>query len=134
MLNITARIAVKIQNLPDWDVDWSDVTPQCSRSSLNVSHFLPSKDEAIKLQQRATEYLMRLLVEEFSSLADLRGFAPTQTSLHPTESSQVIPMKVLYKDEKYIAETIDILNQLMIDAELDGKPQACLYINYSHTN
>ena len=32
-------------------------------------------------------------------------------------------MKILFKDEKYKAETIDILKQLLIDAELTGKPE-----------
>ena len=28
MLNLTARIVVKMQNLPPWDVDWADSRPQ----------------------------------------------------------------------------------------------------------
>ena len=39
MLNVTARLAVKVQNLPDWEVDWDDITPQCSRSSLTCDNF-----------------------------------------------------------------------------------------------
>ena len=36
-----------------------------------------------------------------------------------TEPDQVVPMKVLFKDEKYTAETIDILSQIAKDAKLD---------------
>ena len=28
MLNMTARLAVEIRNLPDWEIDWEDTTPQ----------------------------------------------------------------------------------------------------------
>ena len=51
MLNVTARLAVKIINLPDWTVDWNDNTPQCSRSSFDCSNFLPSIEDADALNE-----------------------------------------------------------------------------------
>ena len=73
MLNLTARLAVKIQNLPNWDVDWSDTRPQRSSQSLTISDFLPSEDDAEQLRKRAHHYIMKFLVTEFSSeLSDLK--------------------------------------------------------------
>ncbi len=71
----------------------------------------------------ATHYIMNYLVREFSGLADLKEFAPAQQPLHPVEKSEVVPMKVLFKDEKYRSETSDILSQLMGDADLKGASQ-----------
>lgn len=39
MMNVTARHAVKIPNLPGWEVDWSDKSPQQSPPSLDVWSF-----------------------------------------------------------------------------------------------
>ena len=35
----------------------------------------------------------------------------------------MVPQKVLFKDEKHTQETIDILSQLIEDANLNGDPQ-----------
>ena len=107
MLNVTSRLAVSLQNLPDWNVDWSDSQPQRSRQSLTISDFLPSLEDARHLKERATAFLMRFLAEEFDSLSDLEPFVPSHQSPHPVQKSTVVPMKVLFKDEKYIGETID---------------------------
>ena len=131
MLNLTARLAVKIQNLPNWDVDWSDTRPQRSRQSLTISDFLPSEDDAEQLRKRAHHYIMEFLVTEFSSLSDLKRFLPARDVLHPVQKAVVAPMKVLFKDEKYKSETIDILTQLMVDAQLSGDPQV-IKPSYSH--
>ena len=37
-------------------------------------------------------------------------------------------MKILYKEEKYKSQTIDILTQLMSDANLSGKHQVHIII------
>lgn len=124
MLNITTRLAVRLQNLPDWSIDWADSQPQRSRQSLTISDFLPSLEDARHLKERATAFLMRFLVEEFDSLSDLESVVSKHQSPHPVHKSEVIPMKVLFKDEKYISETIDILTQLMVDTSIDGKPEA----------
>ena len=67
--------------------------------------------------------MMQFLVTEFKSLADLKKFVPSKQTLHPTKKSVVVPMKTIFKDEKYKSETIAILTQLMIDAQLSGDPQ-----------
>ena len=53
MINSTACLAVKIQNLPDWDVDWFDTKPQQSRQALTISDILPSAEDASVLEKRA---------------------------------------------------------------------------------
>ena len=123
MLNLTARLAVRLKNLPGWEFDWHDNSPQRSRQSLSVSDILPGEDDAAVLQQRATEYVMRFMVKELKDLAGLKKHLPPRHLLHPVQKSEVVPMKVLFKDEKYISETIDILTQLMEDAALTGSCQ-----------
>ncbi|MCG8620660.1 MAG: hypothetical protein MJE68_01495 [Proteobacteria bacterium] len=56
----------------------------------------------------------------FQSLSDLKEFVPSRELVHPVEKSVVVPMKILFKDEKYKSETIEILQQLMADADLKG--------------
>lgn len=120
MMNITARLAVSIRFLPDFPFDWSDTKPQRTRQSLTIDDFFPSKEESQKLEKRATHYLMEFLVDTFADLAHLRKFIPPIEPIHPVQKSEVIPMKVLFKDEKLKSETIDILSQLMLDANVDG--------------
>ena len=126
MLNITARLAVRIPNLPDWDVNWDDVTPQQSRSSLGIDDFLPSLSDADALNQAAIQYTMELLVEEFDSLHPLKPLVPALQTPHPVKTPTVAPMPILFRDEKYKAETIEILRQLIVDAKLSGNPQVCI--------
>lgn len=123
MLNITARLAVRLRHLPDWDVDWSDTSPQKSRQSLTISDILPDEDDAAQLHLQATHYMMNFLVKEFKDLAGLKKYVPPRDLLHPVKKSEVVPMKVLFKDEKYTSETIDILSQFMNDASLNGDSQ-----------
>ena len=123
MLNLTARLAVKIQHVPDWEVNWADRSPQRSRQSLSSDDFLPSREDAVVLQRRATCFIQDFLTSHFQSLADLKQFVPPCTSPHPIKKSEVVPMKVFFKDEKYKLETIGILMQLMSDANLSGDHQ-----------
>ena len=123
MLNVTSRLAVKIKNLPGFKFDWANTKPQRPRTSLTVEDFLPSEADATVLNQRAVHYIMGFLVETFSSLKHLAEFVHQPESIHPVTKSEVVPMKILYKDEKYKSQTIDILMQLMSDANLSGKHQ-----------
>lgn len=120
MLNMTARIAVQMQNLPDGDVDWTDSLPQKRRSSLTCSDF---KTDATELHKRAVLYMMEVLVSEFSSFSNLKHLVPPRQSPQPVQKAVVVPMKVLFRDEKKKSETIEILNELMKDAGLTGNPQ-----------
>ena len=126
MLNITSRLAIRLRYLPEWEFDWSDMQPQRSRESLNLSDFLPDERDAAELKTRAIQYVMRFLVQEFSGLHDLAQFAPEQQTLNPAVKSEVVPMKVLFKDEKFTTETIDILTQLVEDGNLQGSCQVSI--------
>ena len=66
--------------------------------------------------------MMGFLVEAFPSLQDLRPFVPAMEPLHQPQKSEVVPMKLLFKDEKYEL-TIQILSQLIRDANLSGDPE-----------
>ena len=43
MLNATSRLAISIQHLPEWEVDWDDTKPQKSRRELQLHDILPSE-------------------------------------------------------------------------------------------
>ena len=123
MMNVIARLAVQVRFLPDFPFEWSDTQPQRSRQSLTIiiDDYFPTKDESQQLEQRATQYLMEFLVNNFADLTNLCKFLLQVEPIHSTEKSEVVPMKVLFKDEKLKNETIDILSKLMLDANLDGK-------------
>lgn len=123
MLNLTARLAVQIQNLPDWEIDWNDTTPQRDPSTLTITDILPNEGDGQELKKRAVQYVMQFLVTEFSCLNHLKWFLPDKESPHCVNKSNVVPMKILFKDEKYKAETVDILSRLVVDAQLSGKPE-----------
>ena len=123
MLNITSRLAVNIRYTPEEQFDWSDDKPQRSMESLTISDFLLSETEAEVMGARATSYMMRFLVSNFSTFSDLKKFVPDEAPLHPVVKTEVFPMKILFRDEKYISETIEILTKLAEDANLSGEPQ-----------
>ena len=145
MLNLTSRLAIKIKYLPDYEFDWSDTAPQRPRTSLTVEDFLPNEIDATVLKQRAVHYMMGFLVETFTSLKDLADFVPKTVTVHPAMKSEIILMKILFKDEKYKSETIEILTRLLSDANLSGNHQvinidtcnhACtfmLHVLFTHT-
>ena len=123
MTNLTSRLAINIRYLPDFQFNWSDCTPQRARSSLTIDDFLPSEIDAAILKERSVCYMMSFLVETFPSLKHLAKLIPPVDPPHPVAKSQVVPMKVLFKDEKYKSVTIDILAQLLVDAGLSGDEQ-----------
>ena len=123
MLNATSRIAIRISNLPDWEIDWSDTIPQRSRDSLTVVDFMLSETDAAEIHERAVCYMMGFMVKSFSTFSDLKKFVPEERPIHTVVKTEVVPMKVLFRDEKYISETIEILSDLVKSAKLSGQPQ-----------
>lgn len=97
---------------------WDDTTPQCPRSSLSCEHFLPGIDDATALEVSAIQYTMEVLVQEFDCLSDLKHLLPCRKSPHTSKTPTIAPMPILFKDEKYKAETIEIIRQLMKEANL----------------
>ena len=127
MLNITSCLAIRLRYFPDWEFNWSDDNPQRSRQSLRLEDFLPTEEDATELNTRAIQYTMHFLVNEFSSLEPLRSVLPKYQTIHPVVTTEVIPQAVMFKDEKNIQETINILSQLIDDANLNGDPQVTPY-------
>lgn len=41
-----------------------------------------SEDDATVITERATQYMMKFLVQEFSTFSDLKRFLPDETPLH----------------------------------------------------
>lgn len=134
MTNLTSRLAIKIRYLPDFDFSWSDTTPQRPRSSLTIDDFLPSEVDTAILRERSVQYMMCFLVETFTNLKDLAELIPPVVPLHPVIKSEVVPMKVLFKDEKYKSVTIEILTQLLVDAELSGNQQVTIFKSKCNNN
>ena len=95
-----------------------------------MENFLPDTRE---LKERTVLFMTRFLVKEISALSDPKDLVPSESPLHPVQKTEVIPMCVLFKDEKYTSETVDILAQLMIDANLNGQPQVHVYDMYTCT-
>jgi hypothetical protein len=113
---MTARLAVKIRHLPDWEIDWTDATPQRDSATLTISDLLPIENDGLELHKRAVQHVMQFLVKEFSSLNYLESLVPSDDSPQSVNKSSVIPMKIT--DDIY---TIDILERLVTDADLSGK-------------
>ena len=93
------------------------------QKNKEVEDLLPDKADARKLKERA---VMRFLLKEISALSDLKDLVPSESPLHPVQKTEVIPMCVLSKDEKYTSETVDILAQLMIDSNLYAVYPQCM--------
>ncbi len=122
MWNLTTRLAVAIKNVPA-DVDWSNNTPQGSRKLLTAEDILPDATDAMIFRKRALLYLQHFLVSEFDHLGKLRPFLPEMHPSTPVNKSQVVPMKILFRDEKYAAENVAILMELVQDAKLTGNDE-----------
>ena len=89
---------------------------------------MPDEEDAAKFTRLAVEYTMRFLVKDFPSLYTVRNSLSELQPLHPVMKTEAVPRKVLFKDEKYIHETIAILFQLIDDANLQGDPQVQLAV------
>lgn len=137
MLNTTTRLAIGINNLPPWEFDWSDNRPQKSRHTLTLSEVLPNAEDGQQLYDRAVAYTMKLLVDSFPSLEKLKPLISTGNS-SSVKKSVVVPMKILFKDEKYIDDNIQILQQYIEDGNLCGNAQVrqCLITlqSFKHTD
>ena len=131
MLNMTARLAVEMKCLPPWEVDWTDTKPQRDTSTLTISDLLPNESDGLILEERGVDFIMQFLVTEFKSLNHLQPLLPSKEGPNVSRSN-VVPMKLLFLDEKYKAETTEILARIASDAQLSGKPEVGIYILWSH--
>lgn len=104
MENTTTRLAVQIQNHPPFPFSWDDSTPQKSRSELKEEDILPNEDDGHHLHQQMMNVMMEFPVKELKSLSD-HQFLPSK-QCPPAHKSVVMPMKLLFWDEKYTDENI----------------------------
>ncbi len=123
--NTTTRLAVRIHNYPPYEIDWNDTSPQRSRCSLGENDILPSDEDARNLNEHMLKFVMSFIVKKLRSLSDLAQFLPSES--FPAHKSEIIPLKLLFRDEKSIDENIQILVQYTKDANLDGSPQVIGY-------
>ena len=79
-------------------------------------------EDGRQLFERAVQYVTQVLVEEFPNLADLKQFVAMPSST-PAHKSTIVPMSLLFNDEKYIDENIQILQGYMRECSLNGNPQ-----------
>ena len=119
MKNTTTRIAVEIKNLPEFEFDWDDHTPQRPVQSLTEEDILPSENDGVIIYNRMVVYVKKFLIAKLDSLKHLRS---RNHGLH-VQKSVVIPMTLLFRDEKYTDENAMILRQLVHDAKLTGAQQ-----------
>lgn len=71
MLNGTSQLAISIQHLPEWEVDWDDTKPQKPRRELQPHDILPSEADGEEFHRKPFHFVMHLLVTEFDSLSKL---------------------------------------------------------------
>ena len=91
--------------LPPFPFSWDDNAPQKSCSALKEENILPNKDDGHHLHHQMMNFLMEFFVNELKGLSDPRQFLPSKQH-PPAHKSMVIPMKLLFLDEKYTDENI----------------------------
>ena len=128
MMNVTSRLAVQMKYLPQGVVNWSDTHPQKSRGELAVHDIIPSESDGLMMYNRAVDYVMRFMASHFKAFSKFANQVPQLKSPHVVSQSIVAPMKILHKDEKYTEANVEILEQIMYDAQLKGDPQVCTCI------
>ena len=123
MNNVTSRLAVRIKHVPEGQVDWSDMKPQRSLNDLTIDDLIPNEEDGCAIHHRAVIYVMRILVISFKSLFGLQNHVPKPHCPHPPSKSEIAPMKILAKDEKYQQANLEILEIFKKEANLSANPQ-----------
>ena len=121
MENTTTRLAVLISKLSDFEFSWEDSAPQGYRKKL-TEDLLANKEDGLILYERMVKYVYSFIATEFDDLCDLRPFIDDPNSGPRVQPSVVLPMKILFHDEKYTSENILILQRLAKDAKMSGTP------------
>ena len=77
------------------------------------------------LYEHMVKYVCAFIASEFGDLSELCVFIDDLNTGPRVKLSVVIPMNVLFHDEKYTDENILILQKLAKDAKMTGIPQVC---------
>ena len=94
MKNLTARLAVRIDNIPD-DINLEDGQPQGHRQDLTVDDILPSSEDGKIVYKRAVRYIMGILVTEFESLSHLKHLVAQEKPPHPVMINRACMWRIL---------------------------------------
>ena len=108
MENTTSRLAVCVHKYPPFPFQWNDKSPQMSRCDLEEKDVLPTEGDGDCLRDHMLKFIMSFIVKELKSLSHLAHFIPSH-SVPPARKSEVLPLKLLFRDEKSIDENIHIL-------------------------
>ena len=123
MNNVTSRLAVQIKHIPEGQVDWSDTKPQRSLNDLTIDDLVPNEEDGCVLHGRAVAYVMKILVTFFKCLSSLQNLVAKPRCPYPPSKSEVVPMKILAKDEKYQQANLEILESFKMEANPSAIPQ-----------
>ena len=93
------------------------------RNDLTLDEIFPNVEDGRVLFERAVQYTAQVLVEEFPTFSNLRQFVVSPDRSSAVHKSTVIPMKLLFKDEKYTDDNIQILQECSRECNLTGSPQ-----------
>ena len=93
------------------------------RNDLTLDEIFPNVEDGRVLFERAVQYTAQVLVEEFPTFSNLRQFVVSPDRSSAVHKSTVIPMKLLFKDEKYTDDNIQILQEYSRECNLTGSPQ-----------
>ena len=125
MENTTTRLAVQISKLPDWEFSWEDTTPRGSCKNLTEEDILANEEDGLVLYELLVKYVCTFIAHGFDDLTELRVLVDPNSAPR-VKPSVVIPMKILFHDEKYADENILILQKLAKDVKMTGIPQVSL--------
>ena len=117
---------MKVKYILSREVDWNDTTPQKSRSELTIDDLIPNEADGEEMFVRAVQYVMRFMVTHFKAFAHLKNKVFPLKLPHPVKKSEVAPLKILDKDEKYTQANIEILESFKKDAHMTCNPQVSL--------
>ena len=100
-------------------MEWHNST---EAPAWSVDDLLPNEEDGQALFEKAVLYTMQVITENFPSIGSLKKFLPSPEITCP-HKSVVVPQKVLFRDEKYTDENIQILRQYIKDCKFTGNPQ-----------
>ena len=95
-------------------------SPQGSRSQLTVAGILSDADDSMVLTKQALVFLQHFITSQFDDVHDLQPFLPGTHTPESVEKTEVVPMRLVFRDEKYVTENVAILRDLARDANLTG--------------
>ena len=88
-----------------------------------------SEADAAEIHKQAVRYIMQYMVSAFANFSHLKQFVTDEV---PVVKTEIVLMKVLFRDEKYVSGTIEILTDIAKDALLTRQPQVSFATRNMH--